>query len=63
MEGGENDIQAKSNVTPNGVPSSSFRAYRFPIDVFESSTRENTPALRNLDAKRSEIKTFASDDK
>ena len=44
-------IQAKSSVTPNGVPSSSLRAYRFPIDVFESSTRENTPALRNLDAK------------
>ena len=47
----EDDVQAKSSVTPNGVPSSSLRAYRFPIDVFESSTRENTPALRNLDAK------------
>ena len=46
-------VQAKSSVTPNGVPSSSLRAYRFPIDVFESSTRENTPALRNLEAKTS----------
>jgi len=42
---------AKSTVIPNGVPSSSFLAYRFPIDVLESSTRENTPPLRSLDAE------------
>lgn len=46
------NLQAKSKVTPNGVPSSSFRAYRLPIDVLESSTLENTPAFRNLDADR-----------
>ena len=61
MNGGEDDIQAKSSVTPNGVPSSSLRAYRFPIDVFESSTREKTPAFRNLDAETSEIKGLAND--
>jgi len=44
------DVHAKSSVTPKGVPSSSLRAYRLPIDVFESSTREKTPALRNLEA-------------
>ena len=32
----EDDVQAKSSVDPNGVPSSN----RFPIDVFESSTRQ-----------------------
>jgi len=42
--------QAKSSVTPNGVPSSSLRAYRFPIEVLESSTREKIPALRSFDA-------------
>lgn len=42
--------QAKSSVTPKGVPSSSLRAYRFPIEVFESSTREKIPALRSFDA-------------
>jgi hypothetical protein len=42
--------QAKSSVTPKGVPSSSLRAYRFPIEVFESSTREKMPALRSFDA-------------
>lgn len=47
----ERDVQAKSRVTPNGVPNSSFLAYRLPMEVFESSTRENTPALRNFDAK------------
>lgn len=41
-------VHAKSIVTPYGVPSSSFRAYRLPIDVFESSTREKIPARRNL---------------
>lgn len=46
------DVQAKSRVTPKGVPNSSFRAYRLPIDVFESSTRENTPALRNFEAAK-----------
>ena len=45
-----NDVQAKSMVSPYGVPSSSLRAYRFPIEVLESSTREKTPALRNLEA-------------
>jgi hypothetical protein len=44
--------QAKSSVTPKGVPSSSLRAYRFPIEVFESSTREKTPALRSLEASQ-----------
>jgi hypothetical protein len=44
--------QAKSSVTPKGVPSSSLRAYRFPIEVFESSTREKMPALRSFDAGR-----------
>lgn len=33
-------VHAKSSVSPNGVPSSSLRAYRFPMEVFESSTRE-----------------------
>ena len=47
-----NRSHAKSSVTPNGVPSSSFRAYRFPIDVFESSTRENTPPFLSFDAKQ-----------
>jgi hypothetical protein len=42
--------QAKSSVTPKGVPSSSLRAYRFPIEVLESSTREKIPALRSFDA-------------
>jgi hypothetical protein len=42
--------QAKSSVTPKGVPSSSLRAYRFPIEVFESSTREKMPAFRSFDA-------------
>ena len=32
----EDDVQAKSSVDLNGVPSSN----RFPIDVFESSTRQ-----------------------
>ena len=35
-------------MTPNGVPSSSFRAYRLPIEAFESSTREAIPRLRNF---------------
>jgi hypothetical protein len=48
--------QAKSSVTPKGVPSSSLRAYRFPIEVFESSTREKMPALRSFDAWESKEK-------
>ena len=46
------NVQAKSRVTPKGVPNSSLRAYRLPIDVFESSTRENTPAWRNFEAAK-----------
>ena len=42
--------QAKSSVTPKCVPSSSLRAYRFPIEVFESSTCEKMPAFRSFDA-------------
>jgi hypothetical protein len=42
------DVQAKSSVTPNGVPSSSFREYRFPIVTFESSTLHANPALLNF---------------
>jgi hypothetical protein len=44
------DVQAKSIVRPYGVPNSSFRAYRLPMEVLESSTREKTPALRSLAA-------------
>lgn len=40
----------KSTVTPKGVPNSSFLAYRFPIEAFESSTRFAIPAFRNLSA-------------
>ena len=47
---GKDDVQAKSIVNPNGVPNSSFRAYRLPIEVLESSTREKTPALRSFAA-------------
>ena len=49
------DSQAKSSVRPNGVPSSSFRAYRLPIEVLESSTREKTPALRSFEASVEEL--------
>ena len=51
-------LQAKSSVTPKGVPSSSLRAYRFPIEVFESSTREKTPALRSFDAAPQTVRTI-----
>ena len=50
-------LQAKSSVTPKGVPSSSLRAYRFPIEVFESSTREKMPALRSFDAVPQTVRT------
>lgn len=41
---------AKSTVQPNGVPSSSLRAYFLPIDAPESSTRDAMPYLRSLRA-------------
>ena len=44
--------EAKSTVQPNGVPSSSLRAYFLPIDAPESSTREAIPILRILRAAR-----------
>ena len=49
---GEKDELAKSTVAPKGVPSSSFREYRFPIEALESSTRQATPAFRILRAIR-----------
>ncbi|KAH7100022.1 hypothetical protein BKA62DRAFT_758257 [Auriculariales sp. MPI-PUGE-AT-0066] len=42
--------QAKSTVTPYGVPSSSLRAYRRPIVALESSTRAEIPARRSFAA-------------
>lgn len=39
-------VQAKSTVQPYGVPSSSLRAYFFPIEALESSTRLATPSRR-----------------
>jgi hypothetical protein len=44
------DSHAKSTVIPNGVPSSSLRAYLLPIDTLDESTREETPDLRSFDA-------------
>lgn len=38
----------KSMVIPRGVPNSSFRLYRLPIDAEESSTRLETPKERSL---------------
>lgn len=38
----------KSTVMPSGVPSSSFREYRLPIDAPESSTRLEIPSRRNF---------------
>jgi len=47
---GRRDSHAKSTVIPNGVPSSSLRAYLLPIDTLDESTREETPDLRSFDA-------------
>lgn len=41
-------IESKSTVIPNGVPSSSLRAYRLPILLEELSMLFEIPMLRNL---------------
>lgn len=44
------NAHAKSTVIPNGVPSSSLRAYLLPIDTLDESTRDETPDLRSFEA-------------